>query len=89
MHSWEIVKWQNNVAEDIEDEKLERDENLLNGLLEVSFQIAKLREDAPRIAKEVIKVMNQSIATTTLTTPSCNYEIRLFGFKIFTIRRVW
>lgn len=45
MHSWEIVKWQDNVAEDIRKNQFNYNENLINAILEVACQVAKLRED--------------------------------------------
>src|SRR3954463_8893528 len=44
MKSFQIKKWQDNVFTDVYDKKL-GDENLINALLEVSFQLAELNEN--------------------------------------------
>jgi hypothetical protein len=45
MEWYNIANWQNNVADDIKNGKLNYDENLINAVLEVALQLAKFRAE--------------------------------------------
>lgn len=45
MEWYNIQKWQDNVAEDIANDKLNYNENLINAILEVAAQLSLIRQD--------------------------------------------
>lgn len=94
MRSWEIRKWQDNIAEDIKEDKLQLNENLLNGILEVAFQLASLQEQAlPRLGRtacELAKdIMGRGPIRRTIPLPIFPdvYEVKLFRWHVFTVTK--
>jgi hypothetical protein len=75
MHSWEIAKWQANIFEDVNKGTL-GEENLINAILEVAGNVAKLREEL-----QEVKQTNVNVTNTIPHFPS-KYGIRIFGIKI-------
>lgn len=81
MRALEIAKWQDNIAEDIEQGKLNLNENLLNSLLEVAYQLAAIREDWLRGR------FKQNVAAPKIEVPvhigtAKTYYLTVFGLKI-------
>ncbi len=74
--SYNIANWQNNVADDSEKNVLNFNENLINSILEVSVQLARLREEWKRAQ------CSSSESTSETILSSMEYSIKLWGWEL-------